>query len=123
MPPIHLLTPTQSWYIHTEPLHSALTFSTALSVLTFVLGELTNNSSTVDRLWAWLPILYSAHFALHPHWAGAGSVTKLFSWSGALSPWQAIVPNGVDERMFLVLILQVRVVVGIAQAVRPVELI
>ena len=97
----------QSWYIHSDPLHSALTFSTILASFVFVVGRATDNASTVDRLWTFLPVIFSAHFALHSHWTSAANVSKLFSWSGAYSKWQSFVPNGVDERMFLILVLQV----------------
>ena len=39
----------KDWYAHTEPLHSALTFATWFSVFTFIVGQLTQNASTVDR--------------------------------------------------------------------------
>lgn len=97
----------ESWYIHSDPLHSALTFSTILASFVFVVGRATDNASTVDRLWTFLPVIFSAHFALHSHWTSAANVSKLFSWSGAYSKWQSFIPNGVDERMFLILVLQV----------------
>jgi len=108
----------KDWYAHTEPLHSALTFATWFSVFTFIVGQLTQNASTVDRVWSFWPLLYSAHFTFHGKWSGAGSVANIFGKaanSGTAgttdsvvpSLWQSLVPNGVDERMFLVFLLQV----------------
>lgn len=110
----NLLVPPQQWYANTEPLSSALTFASIFTLATFVLGELTQNWSYVDRVWAVLPVLYSAHFTFHDRWSGAGSVKGLFDWSSkptsgdsAATWFSAFVPNGVNDRMFLVFILQV----------------
>ncbi|BGP42437.1 hypothetical protein JCM10449v2_006442 [Rhodotorula kratochvilovae] len=58
----------RSWYTdaRTDPLHPAIAFSIAASVLVWVLGELTGNVSQVDRLWTSLPLIYSAHFTFWP---------------------------------------------------------
>lgn len=92
-----------------------MTFATVTTFVTFLLGEATTNWSSVDRLWAILPVLYSAHFTFHDRWSGAGSVKGLFDWSSksatgtdpAASWFSALVPNGVNDRMFLVFLLQV----------------
>lgn len=106
--------PQQHWYANTEPLSSALTFASIFTVATFVLGELTQNWSYVDRVWAVLPVLYSAHLTFHDRLSGAGSVKGLFDWSSkpaagdsAATWFSAFVPNGVNDRMFLVFLLQV----------------
>jgi steroid 5-alpha reductase family enzyme len=76
----------------------------------FVLGQATQNASWVDRLWAFLPLIYSAHFAFQGRWSGAGSVSQLFG-SKEVNPqtqgWSAFVPAGVDERMFILVLLQI----------------
>ncbi|KAK9900301.1 hypothetical protein P389DRAFT_192582 [Cystobasidium minutum MCA 4210] len=103
------------WYANTDPLHSALTFASVTTLITFILGEATTNWSSVDRIWAVLPVLYSAHFTFHDRWSGAGSVKGLFDWSSNASAntdpsaswFSALVPNGVNDRMFLVFLLQV----------------
>lgn len=127
--PMHLLTcancfatyslagPTlspQHWYANTEPLSPALTIASIFTGATFILGELTQNWSYVDRVWAVLPVLYSAHFTFHDRWSGAGSVKGIFDWSSkpaagapAATWFSAFVPNGVNDRMFLVFLLQV----------------
>lgn len=105
----------QHWYANTDPLHSALTFASVTTLITFILGEATTNWSSVDRIWAVLPVLYSAHFTFHDRWSGAGSVKGLFDWSSNASAntdpsaswFSALVPNGVNDRMFLVFLLQV----------------
>jgi len=104
------LSALKSWYTHTDPLHSALSFCTVLSLVVFVLGQATQNASWVDRLWAFLPLIYSAHFAFQGRWSGAGSVSQLFG-SKEVNPqtqgWSAFVPAGVDERMFILVLLQI----------------
>ncbi|KAL7005270.1 hypothetical protein EMMF5_005243 [Cystobasidiomycetes sp. EMM_F5] len=99
----------KNWYISTDPLHSSLTFAAFLSAFAFVLGQATNNASTVDRMWATLPAIYSAHFAMHSHWTSAGRVAQLFGGksTGGSSLFSKIVPSGVDDRMFLVFLLQI----------------
>ena len=99
---------------------SALTFASIFTVVTFVLGELTQNWSYVDRVWAVLPVLYSAHLTFHDRLSGAGSVKGLFDWSSkpaagdpATTWFSAFVPNGVNDRMFLVFLLQVCVHVAL----------
>jgi hypothetical protein len=60
-------------------------------------------------VWTFLPVLYSAHFTFYSHFASHGVSRKLFSWTGShgSSLQQALVPEGVDPRMFLVFVLQV----------------
>lgn len=105
---------SQKYYTSTDPLHSALTFCTSLSLITFILGELTSNASIVDRVWTFLPLIYSAHFTFHDRWAGGKSVSNLFGNSilkattnDPVTLWSKVVPNGVNDRMFLVFVLQV----------------
>ncbi|KAM0747204.1 DUF1295-domain-containing protein [Meredithblackwellia eburnea MCA 4105] len=61
----------KQWY-HTskEPMHPALLFATGMSVLVWLLGEVTGNVSQVDRLWTFLPLVYSVHFTFWPYIAG-----------------------------------------------------
>ncbi|SGY14974.1 BQ5605_C013g07189 [Microbotryum silenes-dioicae] len=87
----------KAWYLSssTDPMHPALWFCTATSLIVWILGEVTGqgNVSQVDRyvlgpvLWTFLPVIYSAHFTLWPYFTGAAG--------GVIS-----------DRMLLVLILQ-----------------
>jgi hypothetical protein len=97
-----------SWYTSHEALNASLGIVFWLSTACWVLQEATGNASIVDRLWTFLPVLYSAHFTFFSHFAANAASKKLFSWSGSHgSSWQqAVVPEGVDPRMFLVFVLQ-----------------
>ncbi|GAA6033137.1 hypothetical protein JCM8097_002963 [Rhodosporidiobolus ruineniae] len=81
----------QTWFTATttDPLQPAVLFATVLSLVVFVLGEVTGNVSQVDRLWTFLPVLYSAHFTLYPYFTGI--VDSIYD---------------LDRRMLLVLALQ-----------------
>lgn len=61
-----------SWYTDpkTDPLHPALLASIFFSVGVWIVSEITGNVSQVDRLWTTLPLMYSAHFTLHPWLTG-----------------------------------------------------
>ncbi|ORY86725.1 hypothetical protein BCR35DRAFT_302454 [Leucosporidium creatinivorum] len=80
----------KQWWLSstTDPLHPALAFCAGLSALVWVLGEVTGNVSQVDRLWAVLPLMYSAHFTFWPKLTGAAG-------------------GQLDQRMLLVFGLQV----------------
>ncbi|KAF9453448.1 DUF1295-domain-containing protein [Macrolepiota fuliginosa MF-IS2] len=43
-------------------------FCTAVTVICFVLSIITSNVSQVDRLWTFLPTIYTAYYALLPLW-------------------------------------------------------
>ncbi|KAK4335949.1 hypothetical protein RTBOTA2_004723 [Rhodotorula toruloides] len=62
----------RTWYLNpkTDPLHPAILFCTGISVVVWLLGEVTGNVSQVDRLWTTLPLVYSAHFTFWPYWSG-----------------------------------------------------
>lgn len=47
----------KSWYLHADPLHSALVVCAINVAWTGVMGELTGNVSQVDRVWSFLPVL------------------------------------------------------------------
>ncbi|SCV70302.1 BQ2448_1696 [Microbotryum intermedium] len=96
----------KAWYLSssTDPMHPALWFCTAMSLVVWILGEITGNVSQVDRyvlgigchrrgwasanLWTLLPVIYSVHFTLWPYFTGAAG--------GVIS-----------DRMLLVLTLQI----------------
>ncbi|GAA6007737.1 hypothetical protein JCM11491_003948 [Sporobolomyces phaffii] len=73
----------------TNPLHPALLFCGAVSMIVWFLGEVTGNVSQVDRLWTTLPLVYSAHFTFIPYLNG--SVSHI---------------SELDHRMLLVFALQ-----------------
>ncbi|GAA5981267.1 hypothetical protein JCM5350_006081 [Sporobolomyces pararoseus] len=74
---------------NTNPLHPALLFCGAISMIVWFLGEVTGNVSQVDRLWTTLPLVYSAHFTFIPYFNG--SVSHI---------------SQLDHRMLLVFALQ-----------------
>ncbi|GAA5961216.1 hypothetical protein JCM21900_006335 [Sporobolomyces salmonicolor] len=82
----------RQWYLDqgTDPLHPALLFCAGMSAIVWVLGEVTGNVSQVDRLWTFLPLIYSAHFTFLP-WLN-GTVSSI---------------SELDHRMLLVFALQV----------------
>ena len=43
-------------------------FMAGITAVCYVVSEITGNVSQVDRLWAILPFVYAAHFALLPLW-------------------------------------------------------
>ncbi|GAA95981.1 uncharacterized protein L969DRAFT_610593 [Mixia osmundae IAM 14324] len=104
----------QTWLKTQDPLTLSLVLCFWSSVVTWFLGEVTGNVSQVDRIWTFMPVIYSAILTLHPHWQSYDF--KLFtlpklSWSSRAS-WDKnfvdlLVPSGVDPRMMLILLLQV----------------
>lgn len=117
IPASYALDAVKSYYLNpsTNPLHPALLFCGAISMIVWFLGEVTGTSfncislslnlvrsenlllarlctgnvSQVDRLWTTLPLVYSAHFTFIPYLNGSVSnITDL------------------DHRMLLVFALQ-----------------
>jgi len=43
-------------------------FMAGVTAVCYVVSEITGNVSQVDRLWALLPLIYAAYFALLPLW-------------------------------------------------------
>ncbi len=62
--------------LHSLPLPSAipptfhwpLEFCFATTVVTYILSLITGNVSQIDRLWTFLPTIYSGYYALLPLW-------------------------------------------------------
>ncbi|KAF7424288.1 hypothetical protein PC9H_009594 [Pleurotus ostreatus] len=59
---------------HRWPLH----FCAFSSATTFVLSILTGNVSQVDRVWTFLPTIYTAYYALLPVWPTTSAATSKF---------------------------------------------
>lgn len=55
---------------HVDPAHPTLVLLGPLITFLYVLGLATRNVSQVDRVWTFLPVLFSASFALFP-WLNA----------------------------------------------------
>ncbi|KIK62550.1 hypothetical protein GYMLUDRAFT_72768 [Collybiopsis luxurians FD-317 M1] len=78
------------------PIHLCL-FST---FATYILSILTSNVSQVDRLWTFLPTIYTAYFALTPYWSKAEA-----PWAaedGSLLRWIPLnpyVPAALDAQL------------------------
>ncbi|GAA5929218.1 uncharacterized protein JCM15063_004083 [Sporobolomyces koalae] len=90
-PRSYALSAWRDYYLDTatNPLHPALLFCGAISMIVWLLGEITGNVSQVDRLWTTLPLIYSAHFTFIPYLNG--SVSHI---------------SDLDHRMLLVFALQ-----------------
>jgi len=95
-----------AWYQSTEPLQSGLGASFWISVVAWLLAEITGNASQIDRVWTFLPVIFSAHFTLYPYLVG-GATSTAFAASNKLSqPDVPGVSNSIDKRMLLILVLQ-----------------
>lgn len=62
-------------YLATNPLVSALAFSSVIAVFCFLSAEINRNFSQIDRLWSILPALYNVHFAVWARLAGIRTQT------------------------------------------------
>jgi hypothetical protein len=80
-------------------------FMAGVTTVCYVVSEITGNVSQVDRLWAILPFIYAAYFALLPLWPTS-------SFLGVLPYVPENVPTklsaGYSPRALLMLILTVR---------------
>ncbi|KAI0048941.1 DUF1295-domain-containing protein [Auriscalpium vulgare] len=85
-----------------------LAFCAFTSLATYVLSIITGNASQVDRLWTFLPTIYTAYWAGYPLWPHAH---EKYPFKSLLAPYVAgNVPRGVGEdfnqRALLMLALQ-----------------
>ncbi|KAG8918532.1 hypothetical protein FRC00_012377, partial [Tulasnella sp. 408] len=71
-----------------DVLEGPIDFVILESIVTFLAGEITGNSSHVDRVWTFLPPLYTAYFTFLP----------LFSWAPP-----DLKASGVSNRALLML--------------------
>jgi hypothetical protein len=97
----------KQWYALTDPLQSSFAFCAAITTFLWAVSEITNNSSWVDRFWAILPVFYSAHFVFHEYAAPNNGITKKLFAATQSKTLFTFLPDSVDERMFLVFMLQV----------------
>jgi len=65
-------------------------FCVVTTIVTYVLSLVTGNVSQVDRLWTYLPVTYSAYYALLPWWPSE-------AWSFPL--FYPYTPEGIDRRL------------------------
>ncbi|XP_049850249.1 uncharacterized protein LOC126322379 [Schistocerca gregaria] len=56
--------------INSDPFISNCLIFVFLSLTSFVLGEITDNYSQVDRLWSIAPVMYAFNYAVRPMWKG-----------------------------------------------------
>lgn len=65
-------------YANIDPtLKYPVKFCIATTITTYVLSIITGNVSQVDRVWTFLPTIYTAYFALLPLWP---SQPKMYLW-------------------------------------------
>lgn len=80
-----------SFYHNTNPAITAIIFSQALALCTFILSTITGNWSQVDRLWTLLPAIYIAHFTYYAHFLSLPTarldtlLTLVVIWSARLT--------------------------------------
>jgi steroid 5-alpha reductase family enzyme len=71
------LTAIKLYYARVDPLHTAICLCTFFSVLVYAGQQITGNASQVDRLWTFLPLIYTAHFTFQKTIAGLIDPPKL----------------------------------------------
>jgi hypothetical protein len=92
-------------------LYWPISFCVFCSVTTYVLSVITSNVSQVDRVWTFLPTIYTAYLALLPLWPNEYDVYRL--WDVALLPYTPLsleksVGGEFSPRALLMLALVVR---------------
>ncbi|KAJ7220003.1 hypothetical protein GGX14DRAFT_585008 [Mycena pura] len=76
-------------------------FCLAVTAATYVASVVTSNVSQVDRLWTFLPTIYTAYFALLPLWPQQ----QLFYLAPYTPPALSIVPGAYSPRALMMLAL------------------
>ncbi|KAI7896610.1 uncharacterized protein EV154DRAFT_411187 [Mucor mucedo] len=81
--------PTQLivFYKNTDPLVSALYFTTGLIVIHYVMSEITKNYSQVDKAWSILPAIYAWHFTIHDYVLNNSFHPRLLAAAILISIW------------------------------------
>lgn len=102
------LSALKTWYGVTDPLQSALAILSFITTVLWALSEVTGNSSWVDRFWAVMPLFFSAHFTFHSYFSPTQGITKKLLSTKRSHVLFTFLPDSIDERMALVLFLQVR---------------
>ncbi|KAL7416000.1 hypothetical protein BDY24DRAFT_412918 [Mrakia frigida] len=56
----------KQFYLTAQPIHSALLLCSWNVLWTWLAGEITGNVSQVDRVWTFVPLVYTIHFTIQP---------------------------------------------------------
>lgn len=75
------------FYQSTDPLVSALYFTSGLITIHYALSEITKNYSQVDKAWSILPCLYAWHFTIHDYVVNGSFHPRLLAASVLISIW------------------------------------
>ncbi|KAI7897736.1 uncharacterized protein BX663DRAFT_481343 [Cokeromyces recurvatus] len=76
-----------TFYKSTNPLESALYFTTVLIVFHYIISEITKNYSQVDKAWSILPCLYAWHFAIHDYTLHGSFHPRLLTAAILITTW------------------------------------
>ncbi|KAI8380728.1 hypothetical protein BD560DRAFT_386948 [Blakeslea trispora] len=74
-------------YKKTDPLETAVYVSSGLSVIHYILSEITKNYSQVDKAWSILPGLYAWHFTIHDYLVHNSVQPRLLAASILITIW------------------------------------
>ncbi|KZT57640.1 DUF1295-domain-containing protein [Calocera cornea HHB12733] len=74
-------------YLFHPALTPALYFCAFNILWTYVAGEVTNNFSQVDRIWTFLPVIYTAWFTFWPSWNGGEVNPRAAAMFGLQMVW------------------------------------
>ncbi|GAN10504.1 DUF1295 domain protein [Mucor ambiguus] len=76
-------------YKETDPLESSLYFSSALTIVHYIMSEITKNYSQVDKAWSILPGLYAWHYTIHDYLLNGSFRPRLLVGAILISIWGA----------------------------------
>ena len=83
----------KAYYADADPLHAAIAFCGVVSVYVWIMEKITGNASQVDGLWTFLPLIYSAHFAVHRLFTYQPAKLSLFGGVQHTSTWEKVEPR------------------------------
>jgi steroid 5-alpha reductase family enzyme len=78
--------------------HWPITFLSIVGFTTWVVSLITSNVSQIDRLWTFLPTIYTGYFALLPLWPDEEDVFRV--WGVPLAPYVPREVQGVARNEF-----------------------
>ncbi|KAI8997776.1 hypothetical protein BDB01DRAFT_864680 [Pilobolus umbonatus] len=74
-------------YINNDPLYTAIIATAFIALVHYVVGEVTENLSQVDRVWSILPIIYAWHFTYHDYLLNKSFHPRLLVASILITIW------------------------------------
>ncbi|MCO5583364.1 hypothetical protein L7F22_037274 [Adiantum nelumboides] len=94
------------YYARVDPLHTAIWICAFFSTFVYVTQQITGNASQVDRLWTFLPVIYTIHFTFQQSLASILDPPKLAGLFSSNSATKAAA-NQIVPRLALIFFLQV----------------